>query len=406
MSRFRYLAVDPSGRLTRGVIEAADEAGAAAVLRAQGCLPMRTEPAAGTARFDRLWPGAASPSPLSRGDVADMVAELAVMLEAGQDIDAALRFLALTAPRARGRRIADVMREAVRNGAALADAMARQAGSFSAIDVAMVRAGEAGGRLAACLGELASLLERQRALRATLRTAMIYPALLLVASMGAITLMLTWVLPQFVPLFAQSGAPLPALTAALIAAGDFVSAYGIALLGVVLFMLLAARSALRQPAVSRWADRLTLHLPLLGRLAREAAAARFCRMLGTLLGSGVPLLAALAIVQDATGNGAVRGAIAAASLSARGGAGLSAALEQADVFPVRTVHLLRLGEANARLAGLALRAADIHETETSRGVQRLVAILVPAMTIVMGAAVATIVSALLLAMLSLNDIAT
>jgi general secretion pathway protein F len=125
-----------------------------------------------------------------------------------------------------------------------------------------------------------------------------------------------------------------------------------------------------------------------------------------LLANGVSLITALAIVRDATANLAARAAIEQASLSARGGAGLADRLGAANIFPARTIHLLRLGEANARLATLALRAAEIHEANTATGLQRLLAVLVPAITILMGAAVAVIVSALLLAMLSLNDLAT
>jgi general secretion pathway protein F len=401
------MAVDTAGRLTRGVIEASDEAGAVTALRAKGWLPMRTEPAPrGRLSFGWLSRELASRDRLGRAEVAALMSELSVMLGAGQDIDAALRFLAESYPRPALRKVAGELRDAVRNGASLADALSRQAGRFPAVDIAMVRAGEAGGRLAESLGQLAELLERQRALRASLRTAMIYPSLLLVASLGAITLMLTWVLPQFVPLFAQSGAELPALTAGLMAAGDAIGDHGTALLLAVLLTGLAVRLALRRPGLRLLADRLTLRLPLLGGLAREALAARFCRMLGMLLANGVSLITALAIVRDATANLAARAAIEQASLSARGGAGLADRLGAANIFPARTIHLLRLGEANARLATLALRAAEIHEANTATGLQRLLAVLVPAITILMGAAVAVIVSALLLAMLSLNDLAT
>jgi general secretion pathway protein F len=405
--RYRYMAVDSAGKLMQGEIDAHDEATAVTLLRAKGWLPMRTGPAAsGTGLLGWLTRDVTTRKSVRRGDVADLMAELSVMLGAGQDIDAALRFLAEVFPRPAVRNVAAALREDVRNGAALADAMARNGRNFTSVDIAMVRAGEAGGKLAESLSQLAELLDRQRTLLATLRTAMIYPSLLVVAALGAITLMLTWVLPQFVPLFAQSGAELPALTAGLMATGDFLAAHGAAMLMVLLICILGFRLALRRTGPRLWADRLSLRLPLLGALAREALAARFCRMLGMLLANGVPLIAALGIVRDATGNLAARAAIEQASLSARGGAGLADRLGTADIFPARTIHLLRLGEANARLASLSLRAAEIHEANTARGLQRLLAVLVPGLTILMGAAVALIVSALLLAMLSLNDLAS
>jgi general secretion pathway protein F len=234
---------------------------------------------------------------------------------------------------------------------------------------------------------------------------MIYPALLAVASIGSVWLLLTQVLPQFVPLFAQSGAALPASTQFLIAAGNFASTGGPWVLAGVVLAGLAARQALRRPGPGLAADRLLLRLPVVGGLLRELEAARFCRTLGTLIQNGVPLLAALAIAREAVANRAVVQAVEAAALRAKGGAGLAEPLAEAGVFPARTIHLLRLGEETAQLGAMALRAAEIHEERTRLSVQRLVALLVPAITVLMGAVVAGIVSSLLLAMLSLNNLA-
>ena len=269
----------------------------------------------------------------------------------------------------------------------------------------MVRAGEASGQLAPALDHLARLLERQRSLVASVRTAMIYPALLLVAATGAIGLMLTQVLPQFVPLFEQNGAKLPPSTRFMIDAGDFLSAHGLTLMLSVLAAVLSAMAVLRVPAVRLGAERALLGLPVIGGLQREVLAARFTRTLGTLVSNGVPLTAALAIVREAIGHRVARLAVERADLSVRGGGGLSAPLAESGVFPVRMTQLLRLGEANAQLGPMALRAAGIHEARTAQAVQRLLALLVPTITVVMGLAVAGIVASLLTAMLSLNDLA-
>jgi general secretion pathway protein F len=176
------------------------------------------------------------------------------------------------------------------------------------------------------------------------------------------------------------------------------------LLGVAALVLLL-RAALRVPRFRLSMDRMLLRLPIVGGLLREILAARFTRVLGTLLVNGVSLIAALAIVRDALGNHAAMAAVDAAATSARAGAGLSGPLGEARVFPPRTTHLLRLGEENAELGPIALRAADIHDERTRVILERLVALLVPAITIIMGAAVAGIVTSLLTAMLSLNDLA-
>jgi general secretion pathway protein F len=297
------------------------------------------------------------------------------------------------------------VRDLVRNGSALAAALQSEPKSFTRLYIGLVRAGEAGGQLGGTLERLAGLLERQRAMQAAIQSAMLYPAILVVAATGSITLLLTEVLPQFVPLFAQNGVTLPASTAFLLAAGHAVSAYGLYALGACVALGLLARQAVQKPGPRLAADQLLLRLPLLGGLTREILAAQFARTLGMLLVNGVPLLAALGIVRDVLGNKAAQDAVTAAMESAKSGQGMAAALERAALFPSRMVHLLRLGEATAQLGPLALRAADIHEERTRQALQRLVALLVPAITILMGAAIAGIVSSLLLAMLSLNDIA-
>jgi general secretion pathway protein F len=156
----------------------------------------------------------------------------------------------------------------------------------------------------------------------------------------------------------------------------------------------------------RQADRIVLRLPVVGGLTQEVLAARFTRVLGTLLHNGVALIPALVIVRDAMGNQAARSAVEQASVTARGGGSLTRDLEAAGVFPARAIHLLRLGEETAQLAAMALRAADIHEEKTRLATQRLTALLVPAMTILMGVAVGGIVASLMTAMLSLNNLAS
>ena len=404
MTLFRYVAVEPSGRVARGTMEAPSEAAVVDRLRRQGSLPVRAEPDRG-GRLSGLLSVELGRRGLRRQEVADLTREMATMLGAGQDLDRTLRFLGETAPNARVRAVVEGLRATVRDGGALAAALQRYPGSFPPLYVGLVRAGEAGGQLAPALERLADLLEKERRLAATVTSALIYPALLLVAAIGSIVLLLTEVLPQFVPLFEQSGAALPRPTQILIDVGNFLGAYGLWLLLAFIVLGLVARAALRRPGPRLAADRLILHLPVLGGLAREVLAARLTRTLGTLLINGVPLIAALGIARGVLGNRAGEAAVERAALSAKGGAGLSGSLAESGVLPPRAVHLLRLGEETAQLGPMALRAAEIHEEATRIGVQRMVALLVPGITVVMGAAVAGIVASLLLAMLGLNNLA-
>ena len=387
-------------------MDAASEAEVITRLQRQGTMPVHAEPADRASRFGGLLRLARGDlRGLRKQDVADLIRELATMLTAGQDLDRALRYMQETAP-SRVRPTVTGLREAVRDGNPLSAAMGRFPSDFPSMHVGLVRAGEAGGNLGPTLVRIADLLDRQRALASTVTSALIYPAVLLVAMIGAVTLLLTAVLPQFVPMFEQSGVALPASTQFLIAAGGFVQDDGLFVLLAVLACFVVARVALRQDSVRLIVDRLVLRLPVVGGLTREVLAARFTRVLGTLLLNGVPLIAALAVVRDAVGNRAAQSAVDGASLTARGGGSLTPALEAAGVFPSRTIHLLRLGEETAQLGAMALRAADIHEERTRLATQRLTSLLVPAMTILMGIAVGGIVASLMNAMLSLNNLAS
>jgi len=406
MPAFRYTALDSAGHVQRGVMEAISEAAVIERLQRQGQIPMRAEPA-GRGNFlgELMSMEFGRGKDLSRQDVTNVTRELATMLSAGQDLDRALRFIVDTSPSPRQKLVMDRIRTKVRGGSALAVAIGQEPKSFSKLYVGLVRAGEAGGTLAETLDHLSALLERERQLVSTVQSAMIYPALLSIAAVGSIVLLLTVVLPQFVPMFEESGAEIPLSTQLMIGLGHIVAVAGPWFIVALFLFILGFRQALKRPSVRERVDLFLLHVPIYGKLARVTLAARFCRTLGTLLQNGVPLITALGIVKDALGNQAALTAIEKASNSAKGGAGLSRPLADADIFPLRTIHLLRLGEETAQLAPMALRAAEIHEEETRLTVQRLVALLVPVITIVMGAAVAAIVGSLLTAMLSLNDLA-
>jgi general secretion pathway protein F len=327
------------------------------------------------------------------------------MLSAGQDLDHGLRFVIENVRNGRARGTLAEVRDKVRAGSSLAVALAALPESFPPLYVGMVRAGEASGTLPAALDRLAGLLESERSLRANLRAAMIYPALLVVAAIASILLLLEYVLPQFAPMFEQAGAQLPTVTRWLMALGNAVGAVGPWLFAAGGVGLLLGRRLFAIPAQRLKADRLVLRLPVVGSLMREIVAARLTRTLGTLLQNGMSLIPALAIARDAIGNLAAAAAVDAAATEAKAGRGLARPLGEAHLFPSRTIHLLQLGEEAAQLAAMSLKAADIHEEQSRLMVQRLVALAVPIITIVMGLAVAGIVGALLTAMLSLNDLA-
>jgi general secretion pathway protein F len=406
MPSFRWSSVTAGGDVVSGVSEAPDQATIVERLQRQGQIVLSAEPAKRRSLFAELlqtdlgWRRG-----IDRTTLGEVTRELAIMLGAGQDLDRALRFVVDNAANPRARALLEEVHTKVRAGSSLATAISTYPQTFSKLYVGLVRAGEAGGTLAATLDRLAALLERERSLRANLRSALIYPAILVLAAIGSIVLLLEYVLPQFVPIFEQAGAELPVATRMLIVLGAVVGAAGPWLLAGLLVGGLLLRRALARPALRIKADRLLLSLPIVGKLVREVLAARLTRTLGTLLGNGVPLISALAIAEDALGNLAAAAAVEAAALGTKGGRGLARPLGEAGVFPPRMIHLLQLGEEAAQLPGMALKAADIHDEQARLMIQRIVALAVPSITIVMGLVVAAIVGSLLSAMLSLNDLA-
>jgi general secretion pathway protein F len=405
VTTFRYTAVGSGGERVTGSLESASQTEAIASLQRKGLLPLQAEPVSSGAPGRGLWRlDVGGRDRLRRQDVANLMREFATMLSAGQDLDRALRYMEVTSPK-RVRKVVTGLRDAVRDGSPLSTAMARYPAIFPAAQIGLVKAGEAGGNLGVTFEQIADLLDRQRALASTVTSALIYPAILLIAMTGAVALLLTRVMPQFVPLFEQNGVALPPSTRFLIDSGAFIQDYSGWLLVAVVALGAVARFALSQGSVRVLVDGVLPRLPLIGGLAREVLAARLTRVLGTLLQNGVALVPALSIVRDAIGNRAAQEAVGRMSLAARGGGGLTQDLESSGLFPARTVHFLRLGDETAQLAGMSLRAAQIHEERVRIMTQRMTAMLVPALTILMGLAVGGIVASLMTAMLSLNDLA-
>src|SRR5438132_9600861 len=245
MPSFRWSAVNPGGDVARGVMEAPDRSVVVERLQRQGQIVLRADLTAGLGGWaDFLQIELGRSRGLDKAALGEVTRELAIMLAAGQDLDRALRFVVENTRNSRARLILGNVRDKVRSGSSLAAALAAEPRSFSRLYVGLVRAGEAGGTLPATLDRLATLLERERSLSANLRSAMIYPALLIVAAIGSIVLLLDYVLPQFTPIFEQAGAQLPASTRALMVLGTAGGAAGPWFLTGTLAAALVARQLL------------------------------------------------------------------------------------------------------------------------------------------------------------------
>ena len=405
MPRFAYKAVDAAGRTIEGEMEATSRQAVVDRLKADGHVPIRADGRRGPGRLGWSALLGGRVRRLDGRAVLGFTRELATLIEAGLPLDRALGVFGEIAASAALRAAVLRVRERVRQGSTLADALERDEAHFPEYAVGMVRAGEAGGALAAVLARLAQSLERAQALKDEVRTALLYPILVLAMSGLSVIVLLTAVIPEFKPLFADMGAATPLTTRVVIAASDLFRAYWWTL---ALPVLLAALVIERKRADPKWRlarDRLALRLPLLGDLVRKIEAARMSRTLGTLLANGVPVLTALTMTAGALSNQAFAGSIAELRTRLKKGEGLAEPLRQAGVLPPLAVQLVRVGEESGQLEAMLLRLADIYDEEVRRGIGRLLGLLVPLITIGLGAFVAFIIGSMLSAIMSTYSIA-
>jgi general secretion pathway protein F len=268
----------------------------------------------------------------------------------------------------------------------------------------MIRAGEAGASLPAVLLRLAEYMERAKALRATITSALIYPAILFAVSVVSVAVLLIVVVPKFKPIFEQSGKALPFVTQAVLFSGEVLRNYWWALtLGLAAALWYGAKR-FREPEVRFAFDRWLLTVPFVGDLARKVEMARFARTLGTLLTNGVTLVAALAIVRETMGNAWLAEAVGGVGRELKEGRGLGRPMMETGRFPMLAVHMILVGEETGRLDEMLLQVADTYDVEVEQSVKKLLALLEPAMIVLMALVIGAIILSILAAMLTLYDL--
>jgi len=397
MAAFRWEAVDAQGRVTQGVLQAESARAARDQLRAEGLTP--TAVAAAAARADSLQ-STRLPAPL----VTLTTRQLATLVQSGMPLDQALSAVAEQADDARARKIVAAVRTHVAAGEALPTALARYPRTFSALYRGLVGAGAETGRLADVLARLADYLEAREALRQKVVLALIYPAIVTVIAFAVIAVLLAYVVPQVVSVYQQSRQTLPWLTQALIATSAFFRTTGWLWLGLV--VAAAAAFFLANRSVSfraRW-HAWVLRVPVVGKLARSLDSARFASTLAILVGSGAPLLRSLDAASDVVRMLPLRRAAQSAAALVREGVTLSRALKEQAEFPPVLIHLVANGESTGRLGPMLQRAAEELERDAERRLAWLAALLQPALIVVMGAIVLVLVLAVMLPIVSMNQL--
>lgn len=406
MQTFTYNALDAQGRSASGELIAENRSAALSQISELGLMPVSLE-----ARGDgESKPAAKATTPVKKGrvpaaQVESFTRELANLLAAGVPLGRALTVLAREASHPASRRQWQAVHDDVVGGMPLADALGRWPGSFPAVYVAMVRAGETGGFLDVVLNQIADLRAREGELLGKVKAAMVYPAVLATLAVGVLIFLMTFFIPRFTGIFEDFGASLPQLTRMIVATSKAIVSYGWIAAPVVVGAVLALRRALHTPSGKRWLERMLLKTPALGVVLARFALVRFCRMLGTLLGSGVSLVTALRVAKEAIGNQTLSDAVNRAIDEVKQGAALSRSLGMCpQLFPGSVIEMVAVAEESGRLDKELTRLAQSYELELDRRMRMLVALAEPLLLFVMAALIGTIVVGMLLPIFTLQEL--
>lgn len=384
-----------------GQMEARDADAVIQQLRKQGHLPVNATAAPRRGFHPRLFGRRGG---VRLQDLALAMRELVMLLAAGQTLEKSLHLLAGTSAPETLRPTLAIALERLRGGATLADAL-EEAGGFPPLTLALIRAGEAGGALETVLAKLADLLERSVRLRESLLSALIYPAVLVTVAVASVVLLLAAVVPQFAPLFANAPHELPFVTRLVLAASTVLRNWGTVGLAAALALLLGLPPIVRRMGLEVWRDRQLLRLPGVGDLVVMAITARLCRILGVLLKSGVALPAALGLVRAVAGNHEFATLVDAMQNGVKEGHGLAGSLPANSPLPPLVIQLLRVGEHSGHLEDTLIHLADIYDAKVEQSLKRLLAVIEPACVLALSAVIGGIVISILLAVVSINDLA-
>lgn len=404
MPNYRYKAISSGdGSVLQGVLAAPSREKAIGKLQDTGHLPISAVQTTTGRSFDvsRLlaW---RRPTNLTRKDVTLMTRELATLVEAGLPLDQALRNLGRLHLRSPAQRLLNSLSDNLQAGLSLSDALGRHPDTFSNLYVNMIRAGEFSGSLGDVISRLADYLERINSLRAHVMTSLIYPAVLFGFSMLSLIILMTFVIPEFIPLFDNAGQTLPRLTRAVFAISQQFQQYWWGIPAALLLILLVLEKCLQYSVCRRFIDAGCLRLPWLGEVIRQMEVARFAHSLGTAIGNGVPLLSGVRLVKEVIGNVRIAEDIEAVTVSLEQGRSMAGPLKDSPVWPELAAQLVEVGETSGQLEAMLAKTADIYDREVQTAIKRFLVILEPALILGLGGLIAVIIASVLLALLSLN----
>ncbi len=404
MPLYNYKASTLEGKVLEGTMEASDDGTVSLKLQEMGLIPVRI----GTTKSESVlaremeWPWKRKKA--RRKDLLIFTQELHTLVKAGFPLDRSLAVLGqLAESPAMAEIVQDVLKE-VKGGKSFSEALAKYPGTFPKVYVNMVKAGEAGGMLDEILGRLSSYLTMSEDLKSYILGALIYPALLSAVAVASVTILTLFVVPKFTAIFSDMGVPLPLPMAVLDVLSRFLSGYWWFVLAVVFVLVFYFKRFLEsEEGRLKW-DRKMLRTPMVGAVLQKIEVARFSRTLGTLLHGGVPLLQAMTIVREIIGNQSIAKTIEPIRNGIKKGEGIAQPMKQSGVFPPLAMHLIEVGEESGKLDSMLIQVAEVYDTEVRNGIKNLIAFFEPALILLMGIIIGTIVVSMLMAIFSINDI--
>jgi general secretion pathway protein F len=400
MTLFYYKAVTPSGETLDGQMDVGTHDEVIGKLQDAGNIPLEVREADGVDSRG-LFAAVFKRATLKDAQVLQFTQMLATLLGAGQPLDRALQILLDVPEGVKAKRMLERVRDQVRGGTPLSDSLEAEHGAFSRLYINMVRAGETGGSLDDTLRRLGDYLERSQALKSSVINAMIYPAFLVGMVLVSLMILLVYVVPQFAPMFADMNIEMPLITKVVLAVGSALQSFWWLIIVLIVLGLGWFRRQMADPDARLRIDERFLRMRVIGDVVRKVETARLARTLGTLLKNGVPLLTGLATARNVMTNTALSQSVGEAAEEVKTGGGLGYALSQSKRFPKLALQMISVGEESGELDAMLMKVADTFDVEVKNTLDRLLAALVPATTIVMTIVVAMIMLAIVLPIMNI-----
>lgn len=402
MSVFQYKAINKKGEEIDGQMEAENEMAIIEHLQDAGYIPVQVKYARAT---QSLFSFKKRRSPLADAEVIQFSQKLSMVLKSGMPLDEALNLLADLSETEDFSVLVKSIAKNVRSGERLSQALSSYPEYFRDFYVNTIRAGETAGAVPEVLNRLAQYMNNARELKENIRTALVYPAILIVVAILSLILLLVYVVPQFEPMFADLGDALPVSTQVVLSGSKFISEYFWLILLGVLSIYLLARQQFSKPGNRLMLHQWLLKMPLSAELTTKIDVARFSRTLAVLLENGVPIVTSMGIVSGVMNNLVLQSAVLKAADGLKEGMGIYRPLTQSGYFPELALKLIKVGEETGGLEKMLYQIADVYDQEVKVNTQRLLLLLEPALIITLGLLVAGIILSILMGILSVNDLA-